>query len=666
MVSLRDPNGNLNVFEYDDNSRLTADINALGGTRRYEYDVEGNRTRLTDRNGRIFHYSYDDLNRQVSEEWLDSNGATVREFSNTFDAASQLLSMSDPASSYAFTYDADGRRLTTSNTGSTGVPAVVFIFAYDASHNLTSRDEIIVSQAGATTSYTYDTNDRMTRITQAGSGVAWKRIDMEYDFENQPVQQTRFADLTGTQSITSTTNAFDKAGRLFLRQHRQNGNLIASYDYTLDAANRITKIESHDGGSNFDYDNRNQLKSAVSTVLPAEAYSYDSNGNRTNPGYDIHVDNRLMTDGTYSYQYDAEGNRTKRTNTANGEVTEYAWDYRNRLTNVNVLSNTGELIKSIEYDYDVADNRIAKRIDADGAGPQAANVIRYVIENGHIALQFDGAGNLMHRYLYGPGVDQVLADEQFQLPGQPGSILWPLTDHQGTVRDLVDSDGTVLNHIQYDSFGRRMTETNAAVDHIFAYTGRELDEETDLMFYRARYYDPTIARFVSQDPSSFSAGDANLYRYVENDPLGSVDPTGLVKKCRCASKAMAKPKPKDKPLLEAVISKFNELVAVAGKLNGNPFAEQYSRDIQQLKQLYPNGYDSGNGRVAPPSTRSDSAGNQGAKEAIDNRNSAQNSFGPSFGTVDKDFKYDPFCYSEKFAWEDDAPVGSSMKNRDGD
>jgi len=84
-----------------------------------------------------------------------------------------------------------------------------------------------------------------------------------------------------------------------------------------------------------------------------------------------------------------------------------------------------------------------------------------VIENGHIALQFDGAGNLTHRYLYGPDMDQVMADEQFQLPGQPGSILWPLTDQQGTVRDLVDSDGTVPNHIQYDSFGRRMTPSQS-------------------------------------------------------------------------------------------------------------------------------------------------------------------------------------------------------------
>jgi RHS repeat-associated protein len=91
---------------------------------------------------------------------------------------------------------------------------------------------------------------------------------------------------------------------------------------------------------------------------------------------------------------------------------------------------------------------------------------------------------------------------------------------------------TVVNHIRYDSFGKITSETNAAVDFLFAYTGRERDEETGLYYYRARYYDPAVGRFVSEDPMGFAAGDTNLVRYVGNSPIYAFDPTGLVQQFR--------------------------------------------------------------------------------------------------------------------------------------
>jgi RHS repeat-associated protein len=106
-------------------------------------------------------------------------------------------------------------------------------------------------------------------------------------------------------------------------------------------------------------------------------------------------------------------------------------------------------------------------------------------------------------------------------------VLWALTDHLGTVRDVIDSMATVVNHIRYDSFGKITSETNAAVDFLFAYTGRERDEETGLYYYRARYYDPAVGRFVSEDPLGFAAGDTNLVRYVGNSVTALSDPSGL-------------------------------------------------------------------------------------------------------------------------------------------
>jgi RHS repeat-associated protein len=101
-----------------------------------------------------------------------------------------------------------------------------------------------------------------------------------------------------------------------------------------------------------------------------------------------------------------------------------------------------------------------------------------------------------------------------------------LTDHLGTVRDLVNNSGSVVNHFTYDSFGKVLT-TSGTVDTRYKYTGRELDAETGLYYYRARYFDANVGRFIGQDPIGFSAGDSNLYRYVFNSPLNNSDPSGL-------------------------------------------------------------------------------------------------------------------------------------------
>ncbi len=107
-----------------------------------------------------------------------------------------------------------------------------------------------------------------------------------------------------------------------------------------------------------------------------------------------------------------------------------------------------------------------------------------------------------------------------------GTISWSLGDRQGSVVDLVDEDGTVLNHFVYDSFGNR-TQTSG-VEFRYGYTGRELDGETGLYYYRARYYEPITGRFISEDPIGFGAGDTNLYRYVNNSPTNYTDPSGTI------------------------------------------------------------------------------------------------------------------------------------------
>jgi RHS repeat-associated protein len=94
----------------------------------------------------------------------------------------------------------------------------------------------------------------------------------------------------------------------------------------------------------------------------------------------------------------------------------------------------------------------------------------------------------------------VLAQEK------AGATSWMLTDHLGTVRDLVNNSGSVVNHFTYDSFGKVLT-TSETVDTRYKFTGREFDGETGLYYYRARYFDANVGRFIGQDPIGFSAGD---------------------------------------------------------------------------------------------------------------------------------------------------------------
>jgi RHS repeat-associated protein len=190
-------------------------------------------------------------------------------------------------------------------------------------------------------------------------------------------------------------------------------------------------------------------------------------------------------------------------------------------------------------------------VDWDGAGAQVASKEYYFYDGQHIALKFvdpDASGAqpsaLRSRLLHGPVVDQILADEAVTSMTAPGNVLWPLTDNLGTVRDIVDFNETtnlsqIANHLAYDAFGRITSETNAAVDFLFGFTGRERDEESwywdaalnryvaGHYYYRGRLYDPATGRFLSQDPIGFAARDPNLYRYVGNGATNATDPSGL-------------------------------------------------------------------------------------------------------------------------------------------
>ena len=129
------------------------------------------------------------------------------------------------------------------------------------------------------------------------------------------------------------------------------------------------------------------------------------------------------------------------------------------------------------------------------------------------------SGAVVSRYAQTQNIDEPLAELR------SGGAGYYEADGLGSVTSLTTSAGALADTYTYDSFGN-MTASSGSVANPFQYTGREMDTETGLYYYRARYYDSTVGKFISEDPMRFDSGTVNFYSYVEGDPTNAIDPTG--------------------------------------------------------------------------------------------------------------------------------------------
>jgi RHS repeat-associated protein len=136
-----------------------------------------------------------------------------------------------------------------------------------------------------------------------------------------------------------------------------------------------------------------------------------------------------------------------------------------------------------------------------------------------VVEELDGGGTAVARYTQGLGIDEPLA----MVRG--GASYYYNADGLGSITSLMDASGQIAASYTYDSFGK-LTASTGTVTNPFRYTGREYGTDTGLYYYRARYYDSSVGRFISEDPLGFYS-DVNFYPYVENAPPVLVDPSGL-------------------------------------------------------------------------------------------------------------------------------------------
>jgi RHS repeat-associated protein len=509
LVSLTDPDGNTTHYVYDAAGREIQQITAIGGITSYAYDAVGNEISTTDPDGQTRAFTYDADGHQTQETWL-AGGTVVRQIHYAYDPAGNRVSASDPNSSYIYSYDPLNRLLTSDNAGTPGVQHVILTYGYDAVGNVTS----VLDNQGVRVDSTYDVRNLLIERTWQGGGIDPARVDISYDSRGLVTEVDRFADLAVSRRIGRTLYDFSSRGMLTdLKYLDAVDAVLASYQDSYDPVGQLVSETYNGQVSTFTYDATGQLIHATHPGQPDEVFTYDPNGNRTGNNLVVGQDNQLLSDGTFNYTSDADGNLIRKTEIATGNVTSYAYDFLNRLTAVVERTSSGTVLHSTSYTYDVLGQQIGVTVD----GQRTTTVY-----NGqHVWADFNASGTVMARYLTGTQLDQILA--RFR-PGE--GTVWYLADRQGSVRDLVNADGSRIDHIDYLAFGTVADQSNPAAGDRFLFTGRELDALTGLYDYRARYFDPESGRFISQDPISFGGGDSNLYRYLNNAPENAVDPLG--------------------------------------------------------------------------------------------------------------------------------------------
>jgi RHS repeat-associated protein len=144
----------------------------------------------------------------------------------------------------------------------------------------------------------------------------------------------------------------------------------------------------------------------------------------------------------------------------------------------------------------------------------------YAYDGDNLVEETNSSGVVVARYAQTQNIDEPLV----MLRG--GAASFYNADGLGSVTSLTNSSGAAAETYTYDSFGKQTVSAGSLVNP-FQYTGREFDAETGLYYYRARYYDSTTGRFLSEDPIGFTGGDVNTYRYVQNSPVNFTDPVGL-------------------------------------------------------------------------------------------------------------------------------------------
>lgn len=569
------------TYNYDEFNRLSSVVNAKLETTSYAYDLNGNLLTQTDGNGHVTTFEYNVRNKAKSK--IDHEGRlglpskytyiTGKVENYTYFADGSMHTKKDRNGVVTtYEYDVHGR-LMSRTAGSETVT-----YTYDNNGN-----QLTMTDATGTTTRTYDALNRSTAKTVPNIGKSIYGYDITADVEEGFVKETS-TDPKGNV----VAKVFDKVGRLArvisadgattyeydangnrksviyqngiredytyykdnllrtLVNKKADGSTIDAYNYTYDAAHNQTSKTDAKGTTNYTYDSLNRLQSVKEPNGKVTSYTYDKAGNRLTESvaadtvtsmtnYTYNEQNRLMSTVTVkgngisekvTYNYDDNGNMVskykvkldpqqptlpgalsifKAGESDDNGVSFYEYDVWNQLV------KTTEGRKNLSYAY-----------NGDGYRTQkAANgkIERYLYEADKVVLEVDGAGAQTAKNVYGTNLVSRTADNE---------TAYYLYNGHADVVALLGTAGNTMATYYYDAFGNA-TETTGEKDNPYRYAGYRYDEETDVYYLNARYYDAKIARFMTEDTYRGKYDDPlslNLYSYCHNEPIMYTDPTG--------------------------------------------------------------------------------------------------------------------------------------------
>ncbi len=291
-----------------------------------------------------------------------------------------------------------------------------------------------------------------------------------------------------------------------LIQQESNGGGAETTTYVYDNNDRLTRADYPDTTLDYGYDaaynrtSESAVEKASGTTVSSKTFSYNNRNQVTSISDSANAANNT------TYAYDANGNQTVKTQ--NGHTLTFVYDVRDRLVRVSQDATTLG-----QFRYDHAGMRIQKEGDQ--------GVVRYTYDDGSVLIQTDDTGTTLAKYDYGP--DRLLSLEQ----ATEGEQFYHF-DALGSVVNLSKPDGSLQARYQYDAWGNERSSTGSSWNR-FAFTGHEKDEETGLYYFKARFYDPQVGRFINQDAY---LGEANTppslhrYLYAYANPTVYIDLTG--------------------------------------------------------------------------------------------------------------------------------------------
>lgn len=538
MLTQTDGKGNTTTFEYNAANKAVRKIDHGGRTgsagsytynpaktESYTYYADGSLASKTDRNGNTTIYTYDIHGRMLSQA-IGSNEKTY-----TYDNNGNQLTMADSTATTTRIYDELGRALskTVSNLGQS-------TYAYDITTGVPEgrTAEISTDPKGHTTTKVYDKAGRLTTVTVDGKATNY----IYYD--NGSLQSVIYPDAS-REDYTYYKDNLNKT----LTNKKADGTVIDTYSYTYDSAHNQTSKTDAKGTTTYTYDSLNRLETVTEPTDTVTSYTYDKAGNRqtqvvTSGGnatvtiYTYNEQNRLLNTTTINagakekvvYSYDNNGNTVSSTRTvvkpaAAGTTASVGISLEGQSASKEVTLNQydvwNQLVKTT-----VGDKTITNTYNGDGLrDSKTVNGLttRYFYEYDKVVLELNGDGSERARNVQGTNLISRTAD------GQTGYYFY---NGHGDVTSLQDENGQQLASYYYDAFGN-IESVIDSVYNPYRYAGYYYDEETDTYYLLARFYDPTTARFLSEDTYRGNPNDPlslNLYTYAFNNPVSYIDLDG--------------------------------------------------------------------------------------------------------------------------------------------